>query len=416
MPGAATPLPVDGWAEQCERCRPAARALRLQLEEARERIVDLQSQVGQLKLEVGVLRSQHPPTRGSSQSVSSPSRVNGVKGKMHGIMVPYRGLSSGAPYSERERGGLPFSSVSSTASKNSYAPGRMSKAPPSIQAHVPPEGPAAVFARLLTKEFWTGQEDPQQRAVRAATLVQARLRGWRQRARFRAAREVFAVVSGTSTFASSTSRRSVATYVITVVRAGCCWQVGRATTHSATLLKLLAHPHQPRWGDPLSHRSRLPRQAIRLRAQRAVHRRSTHTSHPSLPIFRLSPLLLLAAAWSRPLSAPLPRLPTPTLPPTPFLPPLPLPPRQVEHRYSDWRRLNELLSKTTHAPTDPPLPPFPSRLPFGGATVESHRQFVRGHASCPSTLAAVLHQRQSANHPTQTTQRHANMLATTQTS
>lgn len=257
MPGAAR-LPVDDWAEQCERCRPAARALRHQLEDARARIVELESQVGRLQLEVGVLRVQpQPPMRRSLQAVSTPGGVDGGKGKMHGIMVPYRGPSSGASVSERERGGLPFSSASSTVSTYSYAAGRTPKlpTPPGMLVHAAPEGPGAVLARLLTKEFWTGQEDPQQRAAQAAKLLQARVRGWRQRARFRAAREVFAVVSGSSTFASPSFKRTVTTYIITVVRAGCCWQVGRAAS-APPQTPTNKTTHAPPSAQPLSQRSR----------------------------------------------------------------------------------------------------------------------------------------------------------------
>ncbi|EOD40664.1 hypothetical protein EMIHUDRAFT_222380 [Emiliania huxleyi CCMP1516] len=58
----------------------------------------------------------------------------------------------------------------------------------------------------------------------AATVLQAHLRGWRQRSRYAAARQVFAVVTGTSSLGAAGAWRDVPTYTITVIRAGCCWQ------------------------------------------------------------------------------------------------------------------------------------------------------------------------------------------------
>jgi len=214
--------------------------MREQLEEAREHITELESQVRRLQLEVAVLRSHAAPKGVGGQSLGS---TNGVPGAMaessrselnkRGMMVPYRPNPSMS-----ECGGLPFSTVSSMASAVSRSTARGSSKPRPAHPGPPPsnlrsssndsgpEGAAAIFSRLLKKEFWTGEDARAAMASsKAAAQVQACVRGWRQRARFRAAREVFAVVSGISTYVSPSSKRTVPTYIVTVVRAGCCWQV-----------------------------------------------------------------------------------------------------------------------------------------------------------------------------------------------
>eukprot|EP00967_Tisochrysis_lutea_P149178 scaffold286319_cov32-Tisochrysis_lutea.AAC.1 len=236
--------PAHAWTEQCERCRPAARAMRLQLLQARERVSELEEQLSRLQLEVSVLRAQpvlmrsSPLTLGARDSRSNIGMDESVRSgtERRGVMVPYRPPTLTASASFSGRMGLPFSTVSSSASPHSRMD-RMDKRITKLGNHFPLarharthpddllEGPAAVFARLISKHFWAGEGDREQKAAKAACMLQARARGWRQRARYHAAREVYAVVSGISSFVSPSSKRSVATYVITVVRAGCCWQV-----------------------------------------------------------------------------------------------------------------------------------------------------------------------------------------------
>jgi hypothetical protein len=236
----STAAPVASWGEQCSRCGPAARAMREQLEEAREHITELESQLRRLQLEVKVLHSHAAPKGVGAQSLGSTSGVPGAMAESsrseltrHGMMVPYRPNPSMS-----ECGGLPFSTVSSVASAVSRSTARGSSKPrpayPGPPLSTPrsssndsgPEGAAAIFSRLLKKEFWTGEDARTAIASgKAAVRVQACVRGWQQRARFRAAREVFGVVSGISTYVSPSSKRTVPTYTVTVVRAGCCWQV-----------------------------------------------------------------------------------------------------------------------------------------------------------------------------------------------
>jgi hypothetical protein len=59
---------------------------------------------------------------------------------------------------------------------------------------------------------------------------------------------------------------------------------------------------------------------------------------------------------------------------------------QVVHRFSEWRDLNKRLGAVFAASAygGRPLPYFPARLPFGGASIVARRQCAHAHPACPA--------------------------------
>lgn len=186
--------PLVASALAAELAREGA-AARVELEKQRERVAELEAELRSLRLELAVRSSSGPP-----MLLSVPS-------------------ASGSDIS------APYSYTRSPVKRQPAYP-----RPPAAPPPAPPDATAAaadLFARLLRGELRSSRPSSSSggEARQAATVLQAHLRGWRQRSRYAAARQVFAVVTGTSSLGAAGAWRDVPTYTITVIRAGCCWQV-----------------------------------------------------------------------------------------------------------------------------------------------------------------------------------------------
>ena len=183
----------------------------------------------------------------------------------------------------------------------------------------------------------------------AAGVLQAQLRGFLQRRRYRECTQLHAGVSGSVELRCG--GQSVTGYVITVVRNGCCWEVSSC---AAVVVRSVGGPGGGGAGGDW---------CVAL-TQAGAHR-SQLTSWSS-------------ESWPKPdPKPPYPAQYTPT-------------PTQVVHRFSEWRDLNKRLGAVLAASAygdrtaAAPLPYFPARLPFGGASIVARRQCAPAHPTRPT--------------------------------